>query len=437
MITAGKEIINKQNMFAEIVAEKVFGKLQPDAYRTAWHTIALAKDSSLRRSFTAEEIQISSRIAFRISQLMRKHGDDMIKIVPLIEKQLQDPYKGKLINLVFDADIEESDLIDLYSGNIQPIKEEFNAANKLLHEYFVQAWTEYKQKPEPVQITKQGIDNIVMSMDKPTRAMFNLFLDGDSSGIINLDIDTERNTNGKAAANVSVLCSINYTELEQDIKTRYLTPYDKRILEGVNSLYNAGITVFSLTQLYKVMGYSSTPKQEELNRLSTELTKMRATTIKIDNSKEIAAGYKYPLFKYDDTLLAFARVKAIINGKETIAIKLHNEPPLLRFAKGRRQITALDPALRQSTLSKTDFNIQLEDYLDYRIAADKREELVILFSTIKEHINFSADTSDAAKKQAFKSLSGRVKKYLDHYKKLNKIKDFTVKKDKVIIKQQS
>lgn len=84
--------------------------------------------------------------------------------------------------------------------------------------------------------------------------------------------------------------------------------------------------------------------------------------------------------------------------------------------------------LLQSPISKTDSNLQLEDYLIDRISKGKNKKSnmskKILIDTLCKNINIT----DKKQKQR---LPEKLKRYLEHYKKCGFIKNYHLSKDSI------
>jgi len=158
---------------------------------------------------------------------------------------------------------------------------------------------------------------------------------------------------------------------------------------------------------------------------------MSAARVYISNKSETQLYNKRPLFVYDSSLLPMKRLKVVANGVETAeatAIQLYEEPPLLTFAKGRKQITTINRSLLESPINKTNDNLNIQDYLIENIAYIKNGKAnnKMLYSTIFEKLGIK----DRQKKKRAKDT---IKRFLEHYKKQTFIKDFREDTDGVTI----
>lgn len=248
----------------------------------------------------------------------------------------------------------------------------------------------------------------------------------DTKGQLKLTIDTTPATGKKQ---VEVLYSLDFTSLENVSITRKLEPYDKRVYLAVAAIFNDGYDVMSLQQIYNAMGYTGRMSATDIKKINAAITKMNGAHIYIDNLAEHNA-YKYDHFKYDGVLLPMERIQAVINGQPVeAAIHIFREPPMVSFARERKQITTLDIKLLDTPLSKTNANIQLEDYLLEQIAHIKKGKIrnKMLYKTIYEKAGITQ------KKQRQRAPE-KIKQLLDHYVKCGHIKGYEDTGDGITIK---
>lgn len=271
--------------------------------------------------------------------------------------------------------------------------------------------------------TAKRADSIEYPLDKVNSQIWNL-LEEDTSG--QLTLKAEKFGSDKP---LNIYYAIDFDALEGDITiSRRLTAYDKRAYIAVSALYNAGSSVITMTQIYYAMGYTGKPGSKDLERINGAVTKMMGARIYVNNEQE-ASSYKYLRFVYDGSLLPAERATAVVNGKFTDAvIHVFREPPVITFAKQRKQITTIDVKLLQSPMNKTDQNLLLDDYLIERIARAKNrcKRQKILFRTLYERVG----ASTAKQKQR---IPEKVEKYLEHYKQCGMIMGYELGADGVTV----
>lgn len=273
-------------------------------------------------------------------------------------------------------------------------------------------------KPRKVEKFEFPLDKLNSSHGK-----FWGLLEEDTNGQLKLDMSSD-NTAGE----LNLIYSVDFSALEGLHVRKELNDYDKRVYFAISSLYNAGYTIITATQIYYAMGYTKRPNSRELDKILKSVTKMIALPITIDNSAE-AAVYNYPKFTYFSTLLpAEGGIIVNVSGTKTEnAIHLFREPPVMTFGKQRNQITTLPIKLLQTPVNKTDQAIAHEDYFIARISEAKhrkKKSLTLLIKTIQEKANLNE--KNARTKE-------RSERFLNHYKENGWIKSYTITNDKIII----
>lgn len=239
------------------------------------------------------------------------------------------------------------------------------------------------------------------------------------------------NTNSKTSKPVNIIATINFDALNDipgNIKlSRKLTPFDRRVYNAAAALYNAGNEYISITQIYKTIGNTGRPSQNQIDKISNSIKKMRLAQIEINNSEEQEAKYNYPKYEYEGQLLPHEIMKERINGKLTEeAIHLLREPPLMQFARARHQVEEINRKVLESPISKTDANILLEEYLIERICrikSTRNNEPTVLISTI---LNACGINSRLEKSRTIE----KIIKLMDHYKTTNFINDYRITLEK-------
>lgn len=335
------------------------------------------------------------------------------ELSPYLDEELQKPeYEGKTID-------------ELLAGAKN------DDGNPLETSLFMRALTAARAardaaaaKEEPSHAAVKRAEIIEYPLDKPNSIIWNL-LEKDTRGQVSFNM-----AKYGSKQQIPAYYAINFDKLGDDITiTKRLLPFDKRVYIAVSALFNAGNNVITLSQIYYAMGYTGRPAAKHLTKINDAITKMTGARIFFDNEQE-AAKYKYTRFKYDGSLLPLERGTAIVNGQLTdAAIHIFREPPLITFAKQRKQITSIDVKLLQSPINKTDANLQIDDYLIERISKAKNRKTHscrILFKTLY------AKTGIATKKQEQRAPD-KIKRYLEHYQQEAFITRFTMEKDGITV----
>lgn len=284
----------------------------------------------------------------------------------------------------------------------------------------------------PMIYTK-SIIKLLLPLDKVSSSVWNYpSTSADENGL--LHIATERKGSTKEA---TITCGIFFDELEKWEQegtvriTKQLTHYDMRVYIAADALYEQVGEYMSLGQIHSAMGNTGKPSKNQLQKINDSLTKMGTARLYLNNIDEITVNKGYPKFVYDGALLPFERISAYVNNALCdSAIRLLRDPPLMAFAKGRKQVTSIPRKLLESPISKTEGNLQIEHYLIERIARMKNSRNTsrkMLYQTIYERCN--SITSVQRKRTTEKILT-----ILGYHKKEGYIKGYTKEKDGITIK---
>ena len=226
-----------------------------------------------------------------------------------------------------------------------------------------------------IKVVTRKIDSLDYPIDKVNSSIWSLLNTPPEDGQIALHTEKRGSKNP-----VLTLYSIDFSKVEELIEasggkiTRKLSQYDKRVCTAAASLYNSGQDVFSFTRLYEAMGNIGRPGKNDFAKLEAAIKKLEGAIIMLDNKAEIEAGYKYPSFKYYGSVMPLEFVKAEIDGVTVeAAIHLFREPPVISFARQRKQFTTVTLKMLQSPVNKNENSLAIEDYLIEYIARAKDE----------------------------------------------------------------
>lgn len=263
-------------------------------------------------------------------------------------------------------------------------------------------------------------------LDKINSYVWNL-LENDTAGQIEFSM---AKTGSKQ--DVPVYYAIDFDDLSKDITiTKRLLPFDKRVYIAVAALFNAGNNVITLTQIYKHMGYTGKPGRSDLEKINKSILKMTSARIYINNEAEANTYKNYNKIIYRGSLLPLetGEIYNVQGALTNAAIHIFREPPLISFARQRKQITTVDIKLLQSPVNKTDANLQIDDYLIERISKAKHgkaKKCRILFKTLYTRAGVGAKKQQ---QRAPKKICG----YLDYYKQCGFIEHYSQQPDGVTI----
>lgn len=380
----------------ESIGEAVKGFLSSDIYKSIGDTVRYIIDNN---------------------EAIKERLDEWEQLQPYLEEELKKPqYAGRTLDdlLANEYKDENGDILE----------------DSLLEQAVEAAKAAMLAKELPIiTINSRGVNNVEYPLDKINANIWTLLKDADKNG--QLAFAAEKRGSSKTA---DIIYSINFEELEQETGvtiTKKLTAFDKRCYIAASALFNNGFEVLTVAQLYAAMGNSGRPSAADIKKINDSLTKMRAAHIYLNNESEHKLYPKYSKFVYDASLLPMERISAVVNGQTVdSAIHLFREPPLVSFARDRKQITTVSRQLLESPLSKTDANLQLDDYLIERISHIKKSKGKIsnklLYTTIYEKAGITSRNQKMRGKE-------KITKYLEHYKKCGFIKDFTEAADGVTI----
>ena len=171
---------------------------------------------------------------------------------------------------------------------------------------------------------------------------------------------------GKKEINTMVSLALP-RQFELEGKNR-MDAYDKAVLNGVNSLLENGTVNFTIPMLYHAMTGKTNPTVDEglLHELQNRIELMRRTLITIDLSEELEARYldiglTEP--QVQGYLLPANKISARINGREVQVYHLLDTPPMLAYAKLKRQLATVPLSLLNAPLNNNATTIPLKNYL--------------------------------------------------------------------------
>ena len=273
---------------------------------------------------------------------------------------------------------------------------------------------EAAEKRELPGITVHKMDGVDFPLDKVNANMWKLLEDTNGQYEFKFDVSKKGSTQP-----IDIYYVLDFSELQNASITKKLEIYDKRVYLAIAALYNGGYDRVSILQIYNTMGYKGRPGASDIKKINSSITKMNGARLYINNMAE-AKAYKYDRFEYDGQLLPMERVKGIVNGQVAEAvIHIFREPPMVSFARQRKQITTINVRLLDTPLSKTSANMELEDYLLERISHMKKSSVRkrMLLATIYENANIKT----IKQKQR---APEKIKKLLEHYKENGFIKGY-------------
>ncbi|MBR1438813.1 MAG: hypothetical protein IJ587_09790 [Synergistaceae bacterium] len=222
---------------------------------------------------------------------------------------------------------------------------------------------------------------------------------------------------------INALVSINFdskTMREKGLSihgNEKLTPFDKIVLDAVNTLYFEGHNEYITTAMvFHVMAGDKNKfmSKEYSEKINNSLIKLLFTHITIDASEEAQMYPKLKDFKYHSTILPGDMVQAKLNGTEVACIHIYRTPPLFLYASHKNQISKIDIALIQKPFAggkESQESMALLYYLLRRIIAVKSLSNAIKYETLYHELG----KDNATRKVKF-LIRESAKKILDAWK---------------------
>ncbi|MBR6487466.1 MAG: hypothetical protein IKT20_01020 [Clostridiales bacterium] len=204
-----------------------------------------------------------------------------------------------------------------------------------------------------------------------------------------------RDIKGNKGKSVYTFVSFSYDEEDSDLKISLgqsrnkLTPYDKRTINAIGTLFLAGKDKFSLTELFSVAnGYANKrPNKKQLEALERSIRKIGKIRMTLDVSAELAANnfqdkqalVDAGIIKDVDDNIKTAKFEGRLmpvevaeieseKGLRSVTIRVLGEPLLLTYNRAKRTLMAVPMEyLRNQNISMSERSIAIQDYLLKRV----------------------------------------------------------------------
>lgn len=212
------------------------------------------------------------------------------------------------------------------------------------------------------------------------------------------------------------------------------TQYDHAVHDAVCTLWDSGNKYMTPTMIYHSMtGYKDKRiTDKHFNAITDSIERLRRIMIKINASNEMNAYNQLKEQFYEDYALPMAKYGTVkLNGEIVHAYILHSEPVLLKYAKGKNQISSVPITLLNTPINKTEENIVLQDYLLFRVNAMKNNKNnmsnIIRYEKIYDKIK-NNNNNESLTKQKKEKIRDSLKVIFDDWVKKDFIKDYEEKK---------
>ena len=288
----------------------------------------------------------------------------------------------------------------------------------------------------PVQVNVQAVPEIHYPIDKAgkdiwNKANYSVLEDGRGDGHIRANYNIAPARARKKIPEALVYFDISFDELEGMRLSRELNLYDKMVYIAVAALFNAGNTVITTNQVYRIMGGKNKANSSDRRKIMDSLQKMANTRIEFNDEHAQKQFKKDTYFRYQGHLLeARFGERVSMNGIPVAdAVRILAEPPMLTFAKHLKQFTTMKPQVFALPLANTDVNLAIKDYLLVNLAFMKsgRRNHKVLWTSLYEACGVTRN-KDRVRNAVIKCLD-----YLQSDAGCNYIMTYTVLDDGITI----
>lgn len=207
-------------------------------------------------------------------------------------------------------------------------------------------------------------------------------------------------------ANGLIFVDLDFDKINQEgvILSGPLDDKDKRLYLVIASLFAAGNEIVTARQIYLAMGNQGAMNTRTLKDIEKRVFKLLFT--------------KYAEFGYKGSLLPVEQVSVSVRGSLTnVAFRLYREPPLVSFAKERKQFAEVPLDVLKSLPSQTEKHLRIEHYLLERILHmkhDKKFSRKILWESLYNDCRLLSKDSQNLRTDK-KRIKQTTKQYLEHY----------------------
>lgn len=264
-----------------------------------------------------------------------------------------------------------------------------------------------------------------------------------TKGILNrgvVKLDASRNHNGKYKVYAAITLDPNKYAVDGKF-----TPFDRRVFNGVCSLYAAGNAVFTADMVARAMnGLSESEKisSGQVSAVTKSLNKLRDIDIKIDATEEFKK--RHIIDKDADTKITYEakclearKVTVKTGGKEKTAYQPLSKPVLYEYSERINQIISIKPGLLEvkdetgERIRNTDSFTTIREFLLMRIEhmkSDKRRGETPN-TTIKIDTFYTDTGTDTSNRTTMNRARKEAAQCLDYWKKQKYIAGYTFTKE--------
>ena len=290
----------------------------------------------------------------------------------------------------------------------------------------------YEYKRPTVSVTTKSPRDYFFMTDKMTRTVF---------APDNVELYTEKKQPVEVAKKgtekpVTNYIALKFNDLENTGKFEFLNKlnaFDKSVLNGIFTVYNAGNQYMSVAMIYQAMmkNPAARIKPNMQEAIGNSIMKMMSTLIFMDTTAEAEAyGFKFKR-KTSRRNLILAEMETVSLNNNTVVDVIHIIKPsiLWEYASTTNRVSRFPQGVYEFPLPKNMDTIILADYLYQRItamASNKNLTRRILFDSIlNELLSIDGETiSPGAKRKKKLDVRRKVAIILEDWKSKGIIQGF-------------
>lgn len=268
--------------------------------------------------------------------------------------------------------------------------------------------------PKTTLVTKTP-KSLIMTLDKITSSI--------STGRIGYGDEMTGLRTGAGGTDdfmTGVLLTLDETIMNEFSANRTLTAYDMAVFTAVCSSIEAGSRFIPIGSIYNTLAGSKKKLHDsQKTEIMNALRKLMGTIIKIDTAGE-AQSYKFDRTTIEGPMLNGYLIEQTIKGNTVTGFAVNGGiPPLLRYAKAKKQFAPVGIDLFDAPINNTRAGIALKNALMSRILRIKRSESMnnsINYDSLIESVMDSEAATPAAERKRRKETLDNVLTICDYWK---------------------
>ena len=234
---------------------------------------------------------------------------------------------------------------------------------------------------------------------------------------------------------------INYESIWGWLPKRDLNYFDLLVHDAVWTLYRAGVTVFSVSTVLKVMSGnpSLNPSRKQQEKVRDSISRLLSTSVKISFPQEYKKYQKgdensVHETRYEGQLVAGEIISDKINNRFSNAVvRLLREPILGYLASMKGQFTPVSNIFISVPIRLDEDTYKLRDYLLRRILRKERRKEKKYDRTIRLETLWKFMSIEDHEYMTRKRTLEKIEKMLFHWEKQKMIASYQFCSDKIIV----